>query len=522
MAERRLPFTVTDDEGASHRGELLIVRAWQPDLELSPDTDFTIVLAEQPLAPDSPPPASGNVVICAPATQVRLPAAVAEAAVAYEAGDAPAALPLRLPRPALAAYADGTLLAARPLSISPREVFGEGASYPRLEPLIHDLLAASQLAEACWRELDRILSSPRPPAQVSRPERLRARLSDALGRLPAAEHGAPGTDAISRLRDIAAGAAPELVAASAAALADDVAFLRCLMEQPEAAAELAVMRTYLAGAKPGPQAGRLAGDLAFVREQLSFTSLLSQPHRLESLRATFTLFRSDYARAYAAHHERYWRAFAHLHNLLDEAAPLAQALARLNTLRSLGQPVGQEALAAYERLTHGQRTCPAPDLDSTLQEQPLCPDCWITMETGVPSQETEEVLHRLQKALALQQARLSSEAVRRILARGGERIEQFLQIVQASDLTGLTQVLDEELLAFLLELLAQPVAPAPAALELLQELVRAHPSVSEEQVEEVTQTLRQLLIEMLESQRAADPSHQAAISLASALPRPPP
>ena len=49
---------------------------------------------------------------------------------------------------------------------------------------------------------------------------------------------------------------------------------------------------------------------------------------------------------------------------------------------------------------------------------------------------------------------LSSEAVRQILAaEKGERLERFLQVVQASDLTGLANVLDDELLAFLRELL---------------------------------------------------------------------
>jgi hypothetical protein len=140
------------------------------------------------------------------------------------------------------------------------------------------------------------------------------------------------------------------------------------------------------------------------------------------------------------------------------------------------------------------------------------------MEDGVPSEEAEEVLRRLHAALAGQQARLASEAVRRILARGGERLDQFLQIVQASDLAGLAQVLDDELLAFLRELLSQPVSPTPEALDLFEELARAYPVVSEEQVDAVVHTLRQLLSEQLASQRAADPSRAAAFRLASTPP----
>ena len=522
MADRRLRFTVQDDQGVSHPGELVIVRAWRPDLELNPNVACTIVLAQQPLAADSPPPGASNVVVCAPARPVRLPAAVAEAAVAYQAGGAPAAPPLRLSRQALAAYAGGALLAAQPLSVGSREVFGEGARSPRLEPLIQDLLAASRRADACWRELDRLLSWPHPPAQAARPERLRARLREALLRMPPTWPDLPGRDVIPRLHDIAAGAPPETVAASPAALADDVASLRCFTERPEAAEELAAMRAYLEGADPGPQLRRLLVDHATTRQRLSFVTLLSEPHQLDGMRAAYEIFRADYIATYLEHHGRYWRAFARFRIVLDEAALTAQALARLNTLRALGRPVGEPALDAYERLARDRRACGVRELESTLRERPDCPDCQITMEDGVPSEEGEELRRRLGAALARQQARLASEAVRRILARGGEPIERFLQIVQASDLAGLAQVLDDKLLAFLRDLLAQPVSPAPLALDLLQELVRAHPTVSEEQVEAVTQTLRQLLSELLTSQRVADPSQPAAVRLASVLPPPPP
>ena len=81
--------------------------------------------------------------------------------------------------------------------------------------------------------------------------------------------------------------------------------------------------------------------------------------------------------------------------------------------------------------------------------------------------------------------------------------------------------LDDELLAFLGELLAQPVSPTPEALDLFEHLARAYPIVSEEQVEAVIETLRQLLTEQLASQRASDPSRPAAFHLASVPPSAP-
>src|SRR3990172_11069756 len=105
------------------------------------------------------------------------------------------------------------------------------------------------------------------------------------------------------------------------------------------------------------------------------------------MRATFEAFRASYAAAYLDHHQRYWQSSARLCSLLDEAAPTARALARLNTLPALGRPVGRAALAGYERLTRRQRICPGQDLESTLRERPACPDCNLTLEDAVAQAE---------------------------------------------------------------------------------------------------------------------------------------
>ncbi|MCH7719339.1 MAG: hypothetical protein IIB21_07695, partial [Chloroflexi bacterium] len=73
MPDRRLPFTVKDDQEVPREGEIVIVRDWNPDIELNPAAAFTIVLAQRPLAADSPPPGTANVAVCAPASSIRLP-----------------------------------------------------------------------------------------------------------------------------------------------------------------------------------------------------------------------------------------------------------------------------------------------------------------------------------------------------------------------------------------------------------------------------------------------------------------
>ncbi len=517
MADRRFPLTVTDDEGVSRQGEVCIVRAWRPGVATSPHASFTIVLAQEPLSSDCPPPDTPNVVVCAPACPVRLTAAIAEAAVAYDAIEVPSAVPLRLPRRALDAYAGGMLVASHVLPITAREVFADGVPGARLHSLACYLLAALRRADRCWEALDRILSWPDPSSPLAQPRRVRTRLREAL-RVAILPPSAPGPDALERLSLIADGAEPESVAPSPAVLAEDAAYLRCRLERPEAADELAAMRTYVESARPGTSSVDLAADHAFTREQLSFVTLLEQPHQLDGLRATFEMFRGEYARAYARHHRAYWQASARLHSALEDARPAARALAALNTLRALGRPLGQEALAQYQRLAQARGACDEPALDAAVRERPACPGCGITMDDAVPTGAAEDVVRRLSAALSRQQARLASEAIRRILARGGERLEQFLQIVQAADVAGLARVLDDDMLTFLGELLAQPLSPTPEAQELFEELARAHPVVSKGQVDDVANTLRRLLSEQLESRGTADPSRPAAFPLASESP----
>ena len=506
MAERRLPCSVKDDRGALRHGELLIARAWRADLEINPDAQFTIVLLQQPPADTPAPPR--NVVICAPAAPVRLPVALRQAAVAYGAGAPPA--PLRLPPAALAAFAAGRLIAPHPLPVTAAQIFR--SREPDIEALIRALDAAPQVTLRYWEEAERVLAWPDEPASAARPGRLRTHLRVLLDR--AADILPSGT--AQRLRGIADGAPPSTVYDAPAALAEEIASVRCLIEDSGSAEQLAAMRSYLEAAVVDDAGAELAADRAVAREQLSFVTLLQQPHRFDSLRATFEMFRHAYARAYLRHHAAYGQAADRLHTSLEGAQAAAQALARLNTLRPLGVPVGQQALDAYERL-RGLPACAAGALEASLREQPRCPECNVTLADAPPAKEAARTVQELHRALATQQARLASEAVRRILARGGQRIDQFLQIAQAADSAALAQVLDDELLAFLRDLLAEPVVPTPEALDLFEQLARAYPVIDEAQVDAAVQTLRELLIEAI-ARQAAGPEQPGAFRFASPPP----
>jgi len=483
MAERRLPFAVQDDEGVQRRGEVVIVPAWRDDIRPSPDAAFTIVLAERPLTNGARIDAPG-MALCAPAEQTRIERAAGEARVAYVT-NGESAPPLRLPKRALAAYASGTLLAGHPVSITAAQVFGSG----RLDALARALLGGERGAQRAWQALDAVLSWPDAPSKLSRPSALRTRLRQLLKNTTSPPFA---RDALDRLQAIGGDAEPS---GTPGALAEDAALLRCLSAQGGEAAELAAMRSYLEDAFPAPHQRELVVDHASTRERLSYVALLSEAHSLGGMRAAFETYRAAYASAYATHHASYWKAAARAGEALEAARPIALALGRLNSLSALGRPLGRAALREYASLERDVTACTRSDLVDWLAEAPRCPGCAIAMEDEAARERTETLVARLRDALERQQARLANEAIRRILARGGERIEQFLQIVQASDQAGLARVLDDDLLGFLRDLLSQPVAITTDAVQVLDALARAHPVVRADDIDAAAETLRALLAE---------------------------
>jgi hypothetical protein len=297
------------------------------------------------------------------------------------------------------------------------------------------------------------------------------------------------------------------------ALAEDIFLARCLLRDPPAALAVAAMRDFLARAVVPERLSELAMDRTVSLEQISFATLWAEPHRLESMRATFEYFRGRFRAGLLAHHASYWRDMRRLRLSLEDSEATARALARLNSLEQLGRPLGEDALAQHGRLLAAVQDCPlAERLEEALGAAASCPACGLTLADQPPSAEADAVLRRLSRALSQQMTRLSSEAVHRILARArGERIEQFLQVVQASDLAGLASVLDDELLEFLRDLLAgEPTTAAPPVLERLR---RAFPVVSESEVEAATEVFRRLLQQAISEQRRARPDRTPAVRL---------
>jgi hypothetical protein len=239
-------------------------------------------------------------------------------------------------------------------------------------------------------------------------------------------------------------------------------FLRCLDRDATGALALNRARSYLSAAVAPPAAfPELATDQAALLDATTFEGLWQDPARLGWMEGTIQIWRRAYVPVYATHHADYNRHIAAIATDVDAAAWQTDALAKLNTLARLGEPVAQPALVRYHALAQ-LFACPleAVQLTDALKDDPVCGHCGFRLGDAAPIDALNTTLVAIERGLAEQRTRLAQRVVGRLLARPGraqeDRLDRFIQVVQAADLSGLAQVLDDGLLAFLDDLLLEP------------------------------------------------------------------
>ena len=468
------PVSITDAQGIAHRGSVVIRACWAPELGcLDEDSgeEFRIVLLREPLLQGAPTPECG-VAVCAPDVATRPAARIRETAAAYRTRPTEERSGGKEPEVALApehaaALSRGQLVAYPALDVNARDVF------PPEEPslcliCLAEALLVQRIAEPYLRVLAAALTAPASPPRCERAGLLAALdglLRDARGKSGEQRRQPPPVaQALTSLGQLVEAASLVELADSArrlypqpGGLGEDVFLCRALVERPREAKELIRLRTFMAEAVVPDSKPELALDRTLAQEQLSFALLVAEGHRWSGMRATCDRFRCAYRKAYQEHHRQYRREALRLHGQLMDFAPKTYALRRLNTLTELGPTMGEEAIARYEDLPGRIGACSlALRQELELSQEARCPACGIALGEEPPWQEAEEVQHLLEKALNQQLHRLSSKAVRRVLVQSGEaRVQEFLQVIQASQTQSLAHVLDDELLGFLRRFLVE-------------------------------------------------------------------
>jgi hypothetical protein len=276
-------------------------------------------------------------------------------------------------------------------------------------------------------------------------------------------------------------------------------FLRCLDRDAAGALSLIRQRAYLSAAiAPVALYPDLATDQAAVLDYTTFETLWHQPARLGWMEDAIQIWRRAYLPVYTVQHADYSHHLAAIVEDVEAAQWQTDAVEKLNRLERLGTPVALPALTHFRALEAAE-VCIADALQlaADLAESPVCPYCRFRLGDTAPVEALNQTLVDIERGLALQQARLAQRVVSRLLARPGraqeDRLDRFIQVVQASDLTGLAQVLDEGLLEFLGDLLQTP----EPRINLIDRLAEAFPEVTTDRLDEVVAAFRRLLQEEL-------------------------
>ncbi len=201
---------------------------------------------------------------------------------------------------------------------------------------------------------------------------------------------------------------------------------------------------------------QLSMEREALASRLRDPALLTSPQQWPALAEATRRFSRAYADAYLEHHDAYHAQMELLAHRMADVAIEGRALARLNGIPELGNPVSPELPGLCEELRSLVRTCGAPLDADAIGRDAVCPSCAVRLDAVPPTAEVASLAASVSEALGEQNTRLARAVAHRLLGReANERLDRFIQVVEVSDLSGLANVLDDELTAFVGELLRE-------------------------------------------------------------------
>ena len=239
-------------------------------------------------------------------------------------------------------------------------------------------------------------------------------------------------------------------------LEEDLSLLHQLSLLGRSAEDILKAQEYLAGALVPPNLyPALSVDRQALGEALAPASLGRARGRTWGvLEQEFSRFKSNFADAYRLHHEDLHQALPSFQRDRVLAHRKLGALELLNSLSELGEPAGAGLSASLSQLEDAPPNCTVSKEHLDLETLPWCSSCRLTLDTSLPSAELGRLLPAIDGALGAKNGQLSNLLVERILhGQADGRLDDFLKIVQASDLSALATTLNQELLGFIRRLL---------------------------------------------------------------------
>ena len=228
-------------------------------------------------------------------------------------------------------------------------------------------------------------------------------------------------------------------------------------QEVEAVPHLVEAIAYLDDAAVPEGSGELATERQLLLQRLRSSELLVAPHQWPGLVEAARMFPRRFATAYIRHHDAYHAQMGLLGRRMADIRLQAQALERLNTITELGNAVAPEMAGLVEELYNNLAGCPWTLEIQEIERSPRCPGCGLSAESEPPTQEVGELGGYVAGALGQQSRRLSRQVASRLLrSERTTKLQRFVDVVQVSGLSGLAQVLSDELVQFIRGLLSDP------------------------------------------------------------------
>ncbi len=239
-------------------------------------------------------------------------------------------------------------------------------------------------------------------------------------------------------------------------LESDLAILREMAELSGSTEQILGAQEYLEEAViPEDRYPALSVDRQALQAALSPARLVeSRGRQWNVLVQDIARFKTRFSASYRAYHENVHDGLPLYRGNMESAHRKVAALGLLNTLLELGAPTGEGLGEALAELGPVLPSCTVATSDLPLDSTPWCNSCQLTLAQTLPTARLSRLAASIDGELSAKSRQLSNLLIERIIqGHTDERLDDFLKIVQASDLSALSNTITVELVAFIRRLL---------------------------------------------------------------------
>lgn len=213
-----------------------------------------------------------------------------------------------------------------------------------------------------------------------------------------------------------------------------------------------------------PRVATLETECHLLLAELAPRVLAGAPRGLDALEARFQKFKWTYVALYRSLHNAWKLEMERAAFILDDARRRLQALERLDAIEMLGPPLASGFMPNLEGLARRVARCDH-NAARHLEVVPRCAQCRYMLGSISPRAELDELVSRLDRALAAKLEALSQSAISRLIREHdrAHRLDGFLKIIQAAQIDALARVLDDKLARYLARLLDENLGAAANA-----------------------------------------------------------